>query len=68
MIGRTDLAPYLTGKMLGPNTEFEVLKIDATVTRGSTLHRLMIAAHLTNSIQTSNSTELGMVIVGLESA
>ncbi len=67
-IGRTDLAPYLTGKMLGPNTEFGVLRIDAAVAREGILHRLVIAAHLTNSVQTPDSTELGMIIVGLESA
>ena len=67
-VGRADLAPSLTGKMLGPNTEFGVLRIDAQVTRGGTPYRLVIAAHLTNSVQTSDSTDLGMVIVGLESA
>ena len=54
--------------MLGPNTEFGVLRIDAAVARGGILHRLVIAAHLTNSVQTPDSTELGMIIVGLESA
>lgn len=67
-INRTDLASLLTGKMLGPSTEFGMLRIEAEVTRDGMQYRLVITAHLTNSVQTPDSTVLGMVIVGLESA
>ncbi len=64
----TNLAPSLTGKMLGPSTDFEVLRIDAEIACDGRPVRLAITVHLTNSVQTPDSMELGMTIVGLESA
>ncbi len=64
----TNLAPSLTGKMLGPSTDFEVLRIDAEIACDGRQVRLAITVHLTNSVQTPDSMELGMTIVGLESA
>jgi hypothetical protein len=61
------VVPLLTKKMLGPNTEFGELKITANIeSEGKSIH-LEIFTNLTNSIQTPNSIELGMIIVRLDS-
>jgi hypothetical protein len=58
--------PLLTKKMLGPNTEFGELKITTQIESDGKLTNLAIFTNLTNSVQTSNSIELGMIIVKLE--
>ena len=59
--------PLLTKKMLGPNTEFDELKITTQIKSNETLLNLEIYTNLTNSVQTPNSIELSMIIVKLES-
>ena len=60
--------PLLTKKMLGPNTEFGELKITTNIESEGKSIPLEIFTNLTNSIQTPNSIELGMIIVKLDSA
>jgi hypothetical protein len=61
------VVPLLTKKMLGPNTEFGELKITTNIESGGKSIPLEIFTNLTNSIQTPNSIELGMIIVRLDS-
>jgi hypothetical protein len=59
--------PFLTKKMLGPNTEFGELKITTQITSKDTSLNLEIFTNLTNSVQTPNSIELSMIIIKLDS-
>ena len=59
--------PLLTKKMLGPNTEFGELKITTSIEFNGKSIPLEIFTNLTNSVQTPNSIELGMIIVRLDS-
>ena len=59
--------PLLTKKMLGPNTEFGNLKITTQIQSGDRPVNLELFTNLTNSVQTSNSIELNMIIVKLAS-
>ncbi|NQV39207.1 MAG: hypothetical protein HQ505_01470 [Nitrosopumilus sp.] len=59
--------PLLTKKMLGPNTEFGELKITTNIEFNGKSIPLEIFTNLTNSVQTPNSIELGMIIVKLNS-
>jgi hypothetical protein len=61
------VVPLLTKKMLGPNTEFGELKITTNIESECKSIPLEIFTNLTNSIQTPNSIELGMIIVKLDS-
>lgn len=61
------VVPLLTKKMLGPNTEFGELKITTNIEYEGKSIPLEIFTNLTNSIQTPNSIELGMIIVKLDS-
>ncbi len=61
------IVPLLTNKMLGPNTEFGELKITTNIESEGKSISLEIFTNLTNSIQTPNSIELGMIIVKLDS-
>ena len=60
------VVPLLTKKMLGPNTEFGELKITTNIESEGKSIPLEIFTNLTNSIQTPNSIELGMIIVRLD--
>ena len=59
------VVPFLTKKMLGPNTEFGELKITTKINSNDI--SLEIFTNLTNSVQTPNSIELSMIVVKLES-
>jgi hypothetical protein len=61
------VVPLLTKKMLGPNTEFGELKITTNIESEGKFIPLEIFTNLTNSVQTPNSIELGMIIVRLDS-
>ena len=61
------VVPLLTKKMLGPNTEFGELKITTNLESEGKSIPLEIFTNLTNSVQTPNSIELGMIIVRLDS-
>ena len=63
VISDLSVIPFLTKKMLGPNTEFGELKI---TTKINSIF-LEIFTNLTNSVQTPNSIELSMIVVKLES-
>lgn len=57
--------PLLTKKMLGPNTDFDDLKITANLTSSEQPLNFEIFTNLTNSVQTPNSIELSMIIIRL---
>lgn len=61
------VVPLLTKKMLGPNTEFDELKISTTMESDGKSIPIEIFTNLTNSIQTPNSIELSLIIVKLAS-
>lgn len=61
------IVPFLTKKMLGPNTDFGELKITTQIESNGKIIDLEIITNLTNSVQTPNSIELSMIIVKLES-
>ncbi len=61
------VVPLLTKKMLGPNTEFGELKITTFIESDGKSIPVEIFTNLTNSVQTPNSIELGMIIVKLDS-
>lgn len=61
------VVPLLTKKMLGPNTEFGELKIIAQMESNGKPVNLEITTNLTNSVQTSSSIELSMIILKIES-
>ena len=61
----TSVMESLTGKMLGPSTEFGELEISAVMHIDGTRTELKILTNLTNMVQTPGSVELNMVIVGL---
>ena len=61
------VVPLLTKKMLGPNTEFGEIKITTTIESDGKSIPIEIFTNLTNSVQTPNSIELGMIIVKLVS-
>ena len=60
------IIPLLTKKMLGPNVEFGELKISSQIEIDGKITPIDILTNLTNSVQTSNSIELSMIIVKLE--
>jgi len=61
------VVPFLTKKMLGPNTEFGELKITTQSNLNGKDTFVEIFTNLTNSVQTPDSIELSMIIVKLES-
>ncbi len=60
------IVPLLTSKMLGPNTEFDEMKITTQIEFDGKPVDIEIFTNLTNSVQTPNSIELSMIIVKLE--
>ena len=67
LIKDLSIVPLLTSKMLGPNTEFGELKITTLIESDGKPTNLEIFTNLTNSVQTPDSIELGMIIVKLQS-
>ena len=61
------IVPLLTRMMLGPNTEFGKLKIHTKIKSDKEFLNVEISTNLVNSIQTSNSINLCMIIVNLKS-
>ena len=66
VIDDLSVVPLLTGKMLGPNTEFGELRISTAMEYKGAMSALEISTNLTNSVQTPNSIELSMIIVKIE--
>ncbi len=61
------VVPLLTGKMLGPSTEFGELRMITSVTGpDGTSVPVEILANLTNSVQTPTFIELNLIIVKLD--
>jgi len=60
------VVPLLTSTMLGPNTEFDELRITTQIESDGKPVNLEIFTNLTNSVQTPDSIELSMIIVKLE--
>ena len=66
-INDLSVVPLLTKKMLGPNTEFGELKINAKIESAENgMKNFKISTNLTNSVQSPNSIELSMIVVNLE--
>jgi hypothetical protein len=59
------IIPLLSKSMLGPNTEFQELKIFTKTTIDNSIKRLTFVVNLTNSMQSSFNVELNMTIVRL---
>jgi len=54
----------LTNAMLGPNTEFEDLKINTKLQINNSLKNIVILANLTNRMQSGSKIQLTMMIIG----
>ena len=54
----------LTNAMLGPNTEFEDLKINTKLQINNSLKNIIIMANLTNRMQSGSKIQLTMMIIG----
>ena len=59
------IAPLLSKSMLGPNADFEDLKIITNANIDDKLKKVILFAHLTNSMQSSSFIELNMTITKL---
>ena len=63
VVNDLSIIPFLSKSMLGPNPQFQDLKIKTKLLQNDPPKELTILAHLTNSFQTSNHLELIMTIV-----
>ncbi len=54
----------LTNARLGPNTEFEDLKINTKLQINNSLKNIVIIANLTNRMQSGSKIQLTMMIIG----
>ena len=61
------IVPYLTSKMLGPSTDFGNIEIYGKISNAENSFSLELNTNLTNSVQTPDSIELHMIVVGLKS-
>ena len=61
------IVSMLTKKMLGPNTDFDEIKITTTIDLDGRKKNLSLFTNLTNSMQDSSKIELNMIIVDLKS-
>jgi len=57
------IAPLLSKSMLGPNTEFQELKVTTKIQLENSLKLVTFVVNLTNSMQSSSHVELNMRIV-----
>jgi hypothetical protein len=57
----------LSKSMLGPNTEFQELKITTSVPLESSQKNVTFFAYLTNSMQSSSYIELNMIVIRTDS-
>ena len=65
-LGDSSIIPLLSKTMLGPNTDFEEIKIDTNVNFDKTKKSISIFTNLTNSMHNSNKIELHLLIVKAE--
>jgi hypothetical protein len=61
------ILPLLSKSMLGPNTEFQELKITCNIPLEKFQKNVSFFVHLTNSMQTSSHIELNMRIIRINS-
>jgi len=61
------ILPLLSKSMLGPNTEFQELKITTNIPFKNLQKNVTFFVHLTNSIQRSSYIELNMTIITINS-
>jgi len=61
------IIPLLSKSMLGPNTEFQELKITTSVPLESSQKNVTFFAYLTNSMQSSSYIELNMIVIRTDS-
>lgn len=61
------IVPLLSKTMLGPNTDFDEIKITTQIALNGEKKNLSLFANLINSIQNSSQIELHMILVKLES-
>lgn len=59
-----DILPMLSGKMLGPNTDFAEIPVTAEISPGT--QKLVLITNLTDMMQNSKKIVLNMVIVRAE--
>jgi len=57
------IVPFLSKSMLGPNTEFQELKITTKIQIQELLKQVTFVVNLTNTMQSSSQVELNMTIV-----
>lgn len=60
----TELAPALSGTMLGPSTDFEKILFLTGIDLGGAKKRLEVTANLINYVQRGAGLELNLIIVG----
>jgi len=64
VIDDLSIESLLTNAMLGPNTEFEDLKINTKLQINNSLKNIVIIANLTNRMQSGSKIQLTMMIIG----
>lgn len=64
-VNNFSIIPLLSKSMLGPNTEFQELKIITKIQLDNLLKQVTFFVNLTNSMQSSSYVELSMTIVKL---
>ena len=57
------LAPLLSKSMLGPEPDFQDLKIITNIEIDNSLKKITFLVHLTNSMQSSSYIELNMILI-----
>ena len=61
------IVPLLSKTMLGPNTDFDEIKITTQINLKGEKKNLSLFTNLTNSMQNSSKIELNMILVKLDS-
>jgi hypothetical protein len=61
------IIPLLSKSMLGPNTEFQELKITTSVPIENSQKKVTFFVYLTNSMQSSSYIELNMIVIRTDS-
>ena len=62
----TTIVPFLSKAMLGPNTEFKNLRITSSLKKDGITKNISLYANLTNTMQSSSTVELNMIIVDIK--
>jgi hypothetical protein len=62
-VNDSKIIPLLSKCMLGPNTEFEELKITTKLQFENSLKQVTFVANLTNCMQSSSHIELNLIII-----